>query len=206
MTLPLFYSATVKSTKDPLSLGRVQIVLRGFSADTEPMWVRMVQPAASAKTGFFFLPERGDEVIVLRGAGDVLEGMLILGCVYNGKNKPATPDVDDKNSVKEIRTRAGNAITFTDKAGDESISIATKSGKLKIVISEKQNSITIGGANAVTVESNNTLTLKSNNIVIESTTSLKLGTSGSTVAIVGSGVDVNASGDVNIMGTAVSIG
>ena len=206
MTLPLFYSATVKSTKDPLSLGRVQIVLRGFSADTEPMWVRMVQPAASAGSGFFFLPEKNDEVIVLRGAGDVLEGMLILGCVYNGKNKPATPDVDDKNSVKEIRTRAGNAITFTDKAGDESISIATKSGKLKIVISEKQNSITIGGANAVTVESNNTLTLKSNNIVIESTTSLKLGTSGSTVAIVGSGVDVNASGDVNIMGTAVSIG
>lgn len=206
MNFPLFYSATVKSTKDPLSLGRVQIVLRGFSADTEPMWVRMVQPAASAGTGFFFLPEKNDEVIVLRGAGDVLEGMLILGCVYNGKNKPATPDVDDKNSVKEIRTKAGNAITFTDKAGDESISIVTKSGKLKIVLSEKGKSITIEGADEVIVDSKNKLTLKSKNIVIESSSSLKLGTSGSKVAIEGSGVDVNASGNVNIVGVAVSIG
>lgn len=206
MNFPLFYSATVKSTKDPLSLGRVQIVLRGFSADTEPMWVRMVQPAASAGSGFFFLPEKNDEVIVLRGAGDVLEGMLILGCVYNGKNKPATPDLDDKNSVKEIRTKAGNAITFTDKSGDESISIVTKSGKMKIVLSEKTKTITIEGADAVIVESNNTLTLKSKNIVIESSSSLKLGTSGSKVAIEGSGVDVNASGNVNIVGVAVSIG
>ena len=206
MNLPLFYSATVKSTKDPLSLGRVQIILRGFSADTDPMWVRMVQPAASASSGFFFLPEMGDEVIVLRGTGDVLEGMLILGCVYNGKNKPANTDNDGTNAVKEIRTKAGNAITFSDKAGDESISIVTKSGSLKIVLSEKTRSVTLEGSDEVIVESKKKLTLKSNDIVIESTSSLTLGKSTSKVAINGSAVDVNATGAVGIAGTTVNIG
>lgn len=212
MQAPLFYCATVKSTKDPLGLGRVQVVLKGFSADPEPIWLRMLNPMASNKTGFFFLPEADDEVIVLRGAGDVVEGMMILGSVYNGKNKPKTPDADGKNAVKEIRTKAGNAITISDKAGDESITLTTKSGMLKIVMSDKEKSVTIEGSDKVIITAKKEVSIAATEIKIEAKKALTLGgkaevsIKGMKIAAEGTQMKLAGSAKVEIAGAMVDIG
>jgi len=116
--IPLVYYALVTDTKDPLGLGRVAVKLKGFPADVTltDIWLRMVMPAANNLTGIVWLPEVGDEVAVLRAGGDTLEGMLILGAVYNGTNLPIYKNADGDNITKEFRTKAGNAITFTDTA------------------------------------------------------------------------------------------
>jgi uncharacterized protein involved in type VI secretion and phage assembly len=212
---PLVYYATVSATKDPLALGRVQVKLRGFPAevDCKDVWIRMVQPAASASTGFLFLPEVGDEVVVLRAAGDAIEGMLILGGVYNKTNTPIYSNADGDNITKEIRTKAGNAITIADKAGEEGIIITTAGAKITITVNNKdKGSVVIEGADAVTIKSTSTLTIESKEITITGSDKLALASSsavnvdGGDVTVNGKGINVKGSSSVAISGTSVDLG
>lgn len=213
--LPLVYYATVTSTKDPLSIGRIQVKLRGFGTDLElkDVWLRMLSPAASAQTGFLWLPEVGDEVAVLRGAGDTIEGMLLLGSLYNGKNKPIYSNDDGDNITKEIRTKAGNLITFTDKAGEEAILIQTASAKVKISIQNKDNgAIIVDGGDKITVSSASEISFESKKVTLKASDTLELGGStqikctGGKVELSGTEIKVSGSGPVAISGPTVNIG
>ena len=94
---PIVFLATVKSTKDPLGLGRVQVELKDLDKPVEMPWIRMIHGQASKGFGTHLLPEVGDMVAVLRGAGDRVSSMYILGGVYDKVNAPALKDKDGKN-------------------------------------------------------------------------------------------------------------
>ncbi len=209
------YAAKVLDTKDPLGLGRVQVSLRGFAADLvlKDVWLRMLAPYASKEFGFVFLPEVGDEVAVLRGEGDTIESLLILGALYNGANKPKGGAQEGKNLTKEIRTKTGNAITFSDEAGKESIVVTTAGAKLTISLSnDTKGVVTISGADAVSIKSTTSLTIDSKDVTIKASGTLKL--DGAKEVTVGSGdftlsgkkVTVTGSGAVAISGSTVSLG
>lgn len=119
----------VVSTKDPDGLGRVQVQLQGYNS-TVQVWLRMTMPYASTVAGFVFLPEVDDEVLVLRGTGDNLDGMFIIGALYNGARTPVYTNADGENITKQIQTRSGNHVVFTDKDGEEAIEIKTKAGNI----------------------------------------------------------------------------
>jgi uncharacterized protein involved in type VI secretion and phage assembly len=212
---PLVYYATVTGTKDELGLGRVQVKLKGFPTpvDVKDVWIRMLQPAASAQTGFMFLPEVDDEVVVLRGAGDSIEGMLILGSVYGKKNKPIYSNADGDNITKEIRTKAGNAVTFTDKADEEAIVITSAKSTITVTISNKDKGlVSIKGADAVSIEAASKLTITSKEVTITGSDKLALGSdtavnvTGGDLKLDGKGVTVSGSGDVVISGSSVNLG
>lgn len=133
----LLIAAQVTDNKDPDGLGRIKVKLLGYVTPPE-VWARLLTPYATIAGGQVFYPEVGDEVAVLRGAADNLEGMLILGSVHNGKQVPTYTNDDGDNITKRIRTKAGNDITFTDKAGEEAISITTKAGNT-IVLNDKSD-------------------------------------------------------------------
>lgn len=211
----LVYYATVVDTKDPKGLGRVQVKLRGFPADVvlTDGWLRMLQPAASASTGFVFLPEVNDEVAVLRGQDDSLESMLILGSVYNGKNKPVYSNKDGDNITKEIRTKAGNAITFTDKNGEEAVVITTAGAKITVSLSNKdKGAVLVEGADKVTIKATTDLAIEAQNVKITASKSLEMAgnadvkVKGGTMDVSGTQVNVKGSGPVAISGAMVDIG
>lgn len=157
----LVYVGKVKSTKDPLSLGRIQVMIEGFPEQLELPWVRYIQPLASNKSGFLFLPEEGDEVAILRAQEDYIDGMLAIGSLYNGKNKPKVPDSNGKNEVKQILTKAGHEITLTDKKGSESILIKTAKGKIKLELTDKDGTLKITSDKKIVLETTDfTLTAK----------------------------------------------
>ena len=95
---PIIYFATVKDTKDPLKLGRVQVELKSLDKPVEMPWLRVIQGQASKQSGTFLLPEKGDTVAILRGHQENVHGMLILGGVYDKVNAPPIFDKDGKNS------------------------------------------------------------------------------------------------------------
>ena len=109
---PLVFIATVKSTKDPMGLGRVQVELKDLDKPVEMPWLRMIHFHASKEFGSMILPEVGDMVAVLRGAGDRIGSMFILGSVYDKKNKPAVKDGDGKNNTKQFQTRSKHTVEF----------------------------------------------------------------------------------------------
>lgn len=131
----------VVDTNDPDKLGRVQCDLVGFGEPVTLPFLRVLQPTASKAFGHFFLPEVGDEVVILRGAGNEPAGMVIIGSLYHGQNKPAVEE-DGKNNTKEILTRGGNRITISDEEGKESILIHTKEEKVSIFMDAEKSALT----------------------------------------------------------------
>lgn len=153
----------VKDTNDPDGLGRVQCELVGFGEQVVLPWIRVMQATASNAFGHFFLPEVDDEVVILRGAGNEPAGMIVLGCMYHGKNKPGVKE-DGKNNTKEIFTRGGNRILLYDEDGKESVHIHTKEEKVTVLMEAADGKLT-GKAEKVIDWTTEDYTLTSKNTV-----------------------------------------
>ena len=114
----------VTANRDPLGLARVQVSLAGFNAQVDLPWLRVVSSSASQQAGHLFLPEVGDEVLVLVGGDPSDTGhMFILGALYHRNHSPTHKNEDGDNTIKQIRTRSGNELTFCDKPGEESLTL-----------------------------------------------------------------------------------
>jgi uncharacterized protein involved in type VI secretion and phage assembly len=131
-------SARVVENNDPMGAGRVRVKYH-WQEDNETHWARMMTPHAGADRGFMFLPEIGDEVVIGFGDGDP-EKPCILGCIWNGVDKPPREEFwggdIGPNDVKRIVTKSGHRIHIVDKQGKESIVIATPK-ELKVSLIEQ---------------------------------------------------------------------
>ncbi len=114
----------VRDNQDPLGLGRVQVALTGFEGAVELPWIRVICPSASDGAGHLFLPEKGDEVVVLVG-GELSDtgSMYVLGAVYHRKHRPSRGNEEGDNAIKRIRTRSGNELVFCDREGEEYVAL-----------------------------------------------------------------------------------
>ena len=187
----------VTNNKDPDGLGRVKTSLPWMADQVETDWARVVTPMAGSGRGIYFLPEVNDEVLVAFEHGNP-DTPYVLGGLWNGKDKPPESNSDGKNDRRAIRSRSGNVIRLSDTDGDAKIEIIDSSGKNTIVISAKDNRITITADGDVTVQSNNgKLKLSGKGVEITSTSTVKIEASQS--------ADLKASGQLNIKGSAVNI-
>ncbi len=126
-------------TKDPEALGRVKVQLLGYGDDAQ-VWLRMLMPYASNTAGYVFLPEVDDEVLILRGNGDDVDAMVILGAAYNVTNKPLYSNADGDNITKTIQTRSGTFVTWSDKDGEVSLTLKTAGGN-EIAMLDKSDTV-----------------------------------------------------------------
>jgi phage baseplate assembly protein V len=187
----------VTNNKDPDGLGRVKASLPWMADQVESDWARVVTPMAGPGRGVYFLPEVNDEVLVAFEHGNP-DSPYVLGGLWNGKDKPPESNSDGKNDRRVIRSRSGNVIRLSDTDGDAKIEIVDSSGKNTIVISAKENKITITADGDVTVQSNNgKLKLSGKGVEITSTAAVKIEAS--------QGADLKASGQLNIKGSVVNI-
>lgn len=130
--------ATVVAVNDPENLGRIRVKF----ATSDPAfalspWVWPCSPYAGNGNGFFFLPDIGNEVFVVRSEeGD----WICLGSFWSGRHAKPT---EGTAAVKIVRTTSGHEIKLDD-SGDLTITGAG-GGWVKIVGSE----VHIDGTNAV---------------------------------------------------------
>lgn len=147
---------------DPLKLGRVEVkypwLATAAGADVASAWARIASPFAGAERGFYFLPEINDEVLLAFEHGDV-NYPYIVGCLWNGKDKPPEPNADahpsgvGKTVHRIIKTRLGHQIVFDDSDDKTSILIEDKSGKQRIFIDTVKNTIDILADSDITIKS-----------------------------------------------------
>jgi uncharacterized protein involved in type VI secretion and phage assembly len=166
----VFLRAIVRSNRDPDGLGRVKVSYPSFSGNSSEInsdWVQIVSPFASSEYGQWFLPEEGDEVLVALESTNIAMP-IVMGTLYSSKRKPPTvgrggdKNQDGKNTVKFIKTKAGNQLCFDDSSGKEEVLLEEKDGtKLKLkkdeaLLSEstgaklslKNNKVALGNSSA----------------------------------------------------------
>jgi phage baseplate assembly protein V len=189
--------AVVTNNKDPDGLGRVKLRLPWMDEKAETDWARMVTPMAGPGRGFYFLPEVDDEVLVAFEHGSP-DHPCVLGALWNGKDKPPESNDDGKNDRRTIRSRSGHVIRLTDKKGEEKIEIVDKGAKNSIVISTKDNTITITADADVAIKSTGgKLVLDGNGVEITSKAAVKIEA--------GQNMDLKAGPQLNIKGSMVNI-
>lgn len=129
----------VTDNKDPSKLGRVKIKMPILSEQDSSFWCPIVMLGAGKNRGWFFIPEKDDEVLVMFEHGD-LNKPLIIGALWNGKDKP--PEANPGGVPRRmIKSRAGSKITLDDEKGKLVIEDGVQKGR--ITFDAAANKITI---------------------------------------------------------------
>ncbi len=134
--------ALVTNVKDDQKLGRVKVCFPRLPGKPESDWVRVVQPAAGAGRGFYWLPEVNDEVLVAFERGEALKP-YVVGALWNGKDKPMAGAYTDENTTRMIMSKSGHQIILDDKKDAERIVISDKSGKRTLTFDVKNKKFLI---------------------------------------------------------------
>lgn len=187
----------VTNNKDTEKLGRIKVKIPRLSGEDESNWARVTSFMAGKERGAFFLPEVDDEVLVAFEYGDI-NMPYVIGSLWNGKDVPPENNSDGKNNIRVIRSRSGHVITLDDSDGSEQIKIMDKTEKNMIIIDTKNNTISIKSDKDIELSApNGKVTIEAMDIETKSTASTKIEAT--------SGVDVKASGNLNIKGAMVNI-
>ena len=129
----------VTDNKDPSKLGRVKLKLPILSDQDSTYWCPIVMSGAGKNRGWFFIPEKDDEVLVMFEHGD-LNRPLVIAALWNGKDK--APDTNPGGVPRRmIKSRKGSKITFDDENGKIVIEDGTQKGR--ITFDAQANKITI---------------------------------------------------------------
>ncbi|WP_143310251.1 type VI secretion system Vgr family protein [Chitinophaga vietnamensis] len=144
-------SATVKDNNDPEKLGRVRVQFFWQSPNEMSPWLRQASPAAGGGTGFHFVPEVGEEVVIGFEGGNA-EMPFVLGSKFNGKSKSGYGDA--QNNMKAIKTRSGNLIQLDDNSG--SVTVTDKNGSTMVM----------DGSGNITVQSQTLVTVKTDDKIV----------------------------------------
>lgn len=98
--------------------GRVCVQIQTRDKDANVLkWARVAMPSSGTGWGHYFLPEVGDQVLVVFEQGNI-EKPYIIGCIPKDANPFLKKAVDEKNKYKKITTKHGSSIIFTD-SGEE---------------------------------------------------------------------------------------
>mgnify|MGYP000010459779 CR=1 FL=1 len=129
----------VTDNKDPSKLGRVMVKIPILSDQDTTFWCPIVMLGAGKNRGWFFIPEKDDEVLMMFEHGDV-NRPLVVGALWGGKDKP--PDKNPgPNPRRMIKSRQGSKLTFDDE--NEKLILEDGVQKGRITIDSKANKITI---------------------------------------------------------------
>ena len=188
---PAALLGVVTNVKDPENRNRVQVRL--FNADgvadqDGPMWARVAVPFAGDKRGAFFIPDVGDEVVVVFLSGDP-RSAIVIGSLWNGRD-----------SAPETLGGSGDAVdrwTITGKAGTRIAIVEESASNATIKFSTPgglTGTMTDGGGGSITFTNSaqSAVTIDSSGVTINAPTGKVQITAASEVDVTAPTVNVSA--------------
>lgn len=113
----------------------------------ELKWARVAYMSGGSKWGHYFLPEVGDQVLLVFEGGNI-ERPYIIGCVMKDNSEFLKENKNEKNAKKAIQTKNGTHIIFEDGESEEGDSdkftVETGGQKFYFCIDNKGNTIEMG--------------------------------------------------------------
>ena len=189
-------TAIVTQNKDDEGQCRVKVRYPWHDKPRDSYWARLSMPMAGDQRGFVAIPEVGDEVVVACERHD-LRFPIVLGAVWNGKDKPPVANDDGKNDKRIFQSRKKHYLLFDDGAQGVVELLHEKKRKVTIddngivVQDENGNKIQIDSASgALTINANGALSIKAATITLESSGTMEI-KAGATMTVRGSLVSIN---------------
>jgi uncharacterized protein involved in type VI secretion and phage assembly len=183
------FLATVVNVLDPDSRNRVQVRIYntdGVNDQDGPVWARVAVPFAGGKRGGFFIPDVGDEVVVVFLAGDP-RFPIIVGSLWNGHDSAPETLGGAGDSVDRwaITGKAGTRIAIVEAASDQpTIKFSTPGGLT--------GTMTDNGGGSIEFTNS-------------AQTSVKIDTSGVTINAPTGTVSITAASEVDVTAPTVSV-
>lgn len=177
---------------DPSKEYRIQIELPWMDGTNKELWARLSSPYATEEASCFFLPEKGDEVLVGFINHDP-NHPVVLGGLYGSKHKPPF-EYDAENKVKGFVTRSKLAIEFDE---EKKIITLHTPGKNMVEISDEGKSIKLSDQNK------NEIVMDDKGISLSSAKDIKLSAKGNIVLEATEKAEMNAKSDISINGANV---
>jgi uncharacterized protein involved in type VI secretion and phage assembly len=178
------YPALVSDNQDPEGQGRVRVTLP-WSPDTGgeryEAWARVATLMGGNNRGSWFIPDVGDEVLIVFEGGDARRP-YVIGGLWNGTDAPPA-SMDGQNSLKVLRSRNGVKVTLDDTDGQEKLILETPGGQ-KLTMKDGPGAVEVVDSNG------NSVKLQTGGITI--TSSSKVTVNASLVEVSASMVTVNA--------------
>ena len=175
--------AEVIANCDQTNLGRVKVRLP-WLPDYEP-WARVAAPMAGMKSGAYFMPQVGDEVLVAFNRGEVLEA-YVVGSMWNGRNKTPVESSTDAESKWVLKTPKGHELVFDDVAASITIThvggphVTLREASIEVAMDAKNTAaITFDKSGNVTIKASSSITLDAPTINVSASQNLALGGSSS---------------------------
>ena len=193
------FLATVTDNLDLTGLGRVQLSLPAFP-EIQP-WARVAAPFAGDGTGFYAIPQSGDEVLVVFERGD-LDHAYVIGSLWSMSSQPPADIPTDAVTKRIVKTPAGHVIELDDLEQKVTITTSTKQevtiapDSIEISAGEGTATATIGTDGAIKLESIQEISLSAPRISVDAAAELSLS---------GVSVSIKASGECTIQGSVVAI-
>ena len=100
-------------------------------------WLPVAAPYAYENCGMYLLPEIGSEVVIAFNMGD-RNCPIVMGCLWNQKNKLMQDTAAEGNKIKRFKTKGGCEAVFEEEQGKEAIEIRTPAGLMLRMEDEKQ--------------------------------------------------------------------
>ncbi|HVV87804.1 MAG TPA: phage baseplate assembly protein V [Kofleriaceae bacterium] len=192
----------VTDIKDEGKLCRVRVKFPVLPDGNEKSWwATVVMMGAGKDRGWFSLPEVDDEVLCMFEHGD-LGRPVIVGQMWNGKDKAIDNNSDGKDARRVIKSKKGHKITFEDDKG--TMTFEDGGGVGVFSVDSKKNMVSFETKKGdMTLQSKEDLQILAKEIKI--TASGKVDFCGKATGVDASAADIKieASGVVNIKGSRV---
>lgn len=180
--MPGVVTAIVDDNDDPDGRGRVRLTYPWMGDSAVSHWARFAAPGAGADSGFAWVPQVGDEVLVAFEQGDPARP-FVLGGLWNGQD--AIPwdkggGLDNgKVTSCAIVSRTGHRVTFVESANESRVEIVSAKEAVTIHLDDDAKALKITTTGDVVVEADgNAKVSAQQNIELTAGGSMKLEASG----------------------------
>jgi uncharacterized protein involved in type VI secretion and phage assembly len=147
------YAGSVIDNRDPEGLARVLVRVPALRETSNGVWARLATLMAGRDSGTLFLPDVGDEVLVVFVQGD-LRSPCVIGTLWS-KTAPPPAVADPPASVLQVRARNGVTLRITDDRDNNSLIVETPGGQ-RIALRDNPGTVHIEDSNGNSVSLSST--------------------------------------------------
>jgi len=152
-------------------IGRVKVSFPRVSQSVTSGWAPCARPMAGNDSGFYALPERGEQVLVAFEHGDLTKP-YVIGSLWSAEKRPPATNTDGANSTRVIKSRSGHVITFDDAPGVGGVTVQDRAGS-SVRLDSRDGSVTVSAKGDLTLKATGKIRLEAagGTTTIEMTTS-----------------------------------